>query len=41
MVLRMIRNGADTISSWIAARAVAPGPVLSWLKLGNRVVTTR
>ena len=37
----MIRNGADTMSSGTAAKAATPGPVLSWLKLGKRLVKTR
>src|SRR5579885_1037929 len=37
-VLRMIRNGADSISSGTAAIAAARGPVLSSPKLGSRSV---
>ena len=39
-VLRMIRNGAATISSGTAAKADGLGPALSRLKLGSRLVAS-
>jgi hypothetical protein len=37
----MIKNGAVTTNSGIAANADARGPTLSWLKLGKRLVNSR